>query len=114
MCRFIRKNFAVTFLAFNSRAGTIVAWLLSRHLLISYTMYTLGVQPLSVMARHQCCGSYHDRMWSAGSQQDCSTTATSLPSTCQAHQHVIKTAPAQCILATFFSFSEQLLLFIIY
>lgn len=48
-CRFIRKNFAVTAFPVDSKMAQVLAWLVSRHLLISYSLYTSGA-PLAACA----------------------------------------------------------------
>lgn len=48
--RFIRKNLALTPLAVDTRLARVITWVLSRHLIISYTFYTAGARPRS----HPC------------------------------------------------------------
>lgn len=42
-CRFIRKNFAVTSFPVDARMAHVLAWSISRHQLISFTLYTAGM-----------------------------------------------------------------------
>ena len=56
--RFIRKNFAVTIMSMGaqSRLGTVMAWVVSRHLLISYSLYTAGQYPRCHTQSTSYCG----------------------------------------------------------